>query len=273
MHCSMGAAGDVIPLGSWLFSFLQIEEFPSLVEHAVATLAIAPENTAAQEVIAYTSLQCLAALHPYRAALFERSVNRNIPYGIWRGAGPKAVQFLQSYYENEDQPDSIRLAAWRAALETRDTDTLKLAMESSPRSALQTDLTYYLWEVGYEATEGCLRQLYPRSTFHLRFDDDYPNESRGDHPTWHLPQSDDTPAMLFGGWLSKEESATRCAICGGRLHHMLTLDPVPEGLGVTGLNRLTLAVCLSCVEETLFYLHDTSDSLLRIRTLMADRPL
>ena len=50
-----------------------------------------------------------------------------------------------------------------------------------------------------------------------------------------------------------------CDVCGHPAHNLLALDPVPDGYGVTGLPRLEIATCLSCLgweRERLAYAHD-----------------
>jgi hypothetical protein len=73
------------------------------------------------------------------------------------------------------------------------------------------------------------------------------------HPTWNLPGGG--AAMRFGG-----SGEGTCNCCGKGLHHLITLDPMPEGFGVAGLGKLTLSTCLSCLGWELggpaFYHHD-----------------
>jgi hypothetical protein len=109
----------------------------------------------------------------------------------------------------------------------------------------------------------------PRSTespvFHLVFENGYlsqPERWIAAHPTWHLTTPADSPAMPFGGLLAAHHAGgglTTCAACGGTLHHLLTLCPVPDGLGVSSMDRIVFACCLSCLGwevEKLFYTHD-----------------
>lgn len=77
------------------------------------------------------------------------------------------------------------------------------------------------------------------------------------HPTWNLAVEGALLAAIGG------THANTCCRCGNPLHHIITLDPIPEGIGITNLLKLTLAVCLSCVgwesgcEEGMFYQHDS----------------
>ena len=75
--------------------------------------------------------------------------------------------------------------------------------------------------------------------------------------TWHLSD----PSYMragFGG-----DGQGECQICGGCLHNLITLSPIPQNLGVTDISSLSLQTCLSCLgwEEqasALFYEHDSS---------------
>lgn len=74
------------------------------------------------------------------------------------------------------------------------------------------------------------------------------------HDTWNLPRH---PGLScdFGGSYKQE-----CAICGGFLHHLVTL-PAIDGLPVTGLPQAVIVSCLSCLgwtEPRLFFRHEKS---------------
>lgn len=77
------------------------------------------------------------------------------------------------------------------------------------------------------------------------------------HPTW-IAAPEDAPTFSFGG-----TSKAICSICSQPLHHLITLDPIPAGLGVTDLPRLELAACLACLTlgcGVLSYHHDEHGS-------------
>ena len=143
---------------------------------------------------------------------------------------------------------------------------MDFAHRNVDRVPLTLDPSLYYMEVGYELRGDHLEAIYPQKCYHLRFAADYfDNASRPAwmrttfHPTWNLADPVSGP-HLFGGSLAETVSAG-CPSCGGRLHHMITLDPVPSGLGITGLESLSLATCLSCLgwePEKLFYHHGAS---------------
>lgn len=105
-------------------------------------------------------------------------------------------------------------------------------------------------------------ELYPAHAWHIAFTKEYLKElletrsqwiEKRIHPTWiEAPAG---AALLPFGDMSK----ATCGICAGRLHHILTLDPIPDWLGVTGIPRLELSVCLECFSlgaGVLSYQHD-----------------
>src|SRR5690606_13749482 len=96
-----------------------------------------------------------------------------------------------------------------------------------------------LAEEGWGRQGRQLRRLHGEQVWHLAFPEGYLDG--GPHPTW-TELTDLTPPTTFGG-----AGEGTCSFCAGQLHHLLTLDPVPGGIGVTTLPRLTLAVCLSCL--------------------------
>ncbi|MDB6058101.1 MAG: hypothetical protein JWO95_1945 [Verrucomicrobiales bacterium] len=74
------------------------------------------------------------------------------------------------------------------------------------------------------------------------------------HETWNLPRNPGLSCDLGGSYEQE------CAVCGGSLHHLLTL-PAVAGLPVTGLQQLVIVSCLSCLgwtEPRLFFRHEKS---------------
>ena len=99
------------------------------------------------------------------------------------------------------------------------------------------------------------RRLYPEASYHLGFPAGYLTEAEAgwrDHPTFHLHAEDAVPARLGGA------GTAECGVCGGRAHHLLTLDPVPAGVGVS-VPALALETCFHCVwESELWWKHDAA---------------
>lgn len=260
---------DQIPEGGTFFraalSFLPLAEWPGQVQHALAALEKNSANEAAESLIAYASQQCPAALHPHLETIFALAPNgqtyyRNWP---WRESGLKNFAFLNDILSKGKRTAPERIKAWECLLETRHPKALHHAMQKS-RSvdldanpfALPVRKADYFLHIGLEPLAGGFRQLYPKQVMHLAFPRSYaPDPSapvwRRCHPTWRVRRGAAT--ARFGG-----AAQGLCNTCGQPLHHLLTLDPVPKGLGVTRVARLQLVTCLSCLgweEETLFYKH------------------
>jgi hypothetical protein len=115
-----------------------------------------------------------------------------------------------------------------------------------------------LLRVSFHQPNQSLERLTPWAVYHLQFPDAFfDGQSRPPwlarvHPTWNLAASEHL--VHFGG-----DSDNQCMLCDGQLHRLVLLDPVPPDLGVTGLPRLELATCLSCLgweQQPLYYQHD-----------------
>ncbi|MGI4792149.1 MAG: hypothetical protein ACRYFS_25275 [Janthinobacterium lividum] len=251
-----------------VFSFLPLEDFPQIVDHALSEFARNNQNEAAEAVISYCSLQCLSALHPHLAAIFILGINEKSYYAEWpwREAGKDTLDFLRPIIEDMEQSEATRIRAWEAVLETRAPILLEYAYGVSRTLPLPSDPALYFREVGYELILGQPQALYPDATYHLQFPARYIDDSSRtawlrvtSHPTWNLAGPTFGP-FPFGGEVAETDSTdTACPFCGGILHHLITLETIPNGLGVKGLSVLTLAVCLSCLgweQESLFYHHD-----------------
>ena len=215
--------------------------FAELVEAALASLREDEHNEGALEFLAHASLQAPEALHPHLPEIFRLRPNWDSYYAQWpwRESGNSQLPFLREMANSDS-------AAVSAMLETRHPDAL--------RDARAEDLL----QVGFAGPP--IRQLYSQASYHLCYppdhfcDDDTPTHLKKRHPTWKLGDGP-YPPMRFGG-----EGAGPCHICGGRLHHILTLNPVPPGLGITGVESLVLETCLSCLgwevgAERLYYQH------------------
>ncbi|RYG69084.1 hypothetical protein EON80_10440 [bacterium] len=255
-------------------SFLPDEHWPRVISHAIQRLEndqpTGKLSPAAESVISYASLQCVADLHPYLSRLFALDGLFSSYYGTypWRDSGESHFETLREAFEHEASPTHKKgrplvsrkeLRAWRAMLETRHLPTVAWAVQHADRLSFSPQTVQnYLSQIEFEMRDGALTPLRSEKTWHLTFEKDYipPRPKHlGASPTWDLRGQGEP--QRFGG----EHAEASCHVCGRSLHHLLTLSPVPEGLGVSVLSILTLATCLSCLgweESPLCYRHDSN---------------
>lgn len=291
---------DQFPAGGTFFndaiSFLPLEEFDDVVAHALRKLKEGSGNHAAEELISQASLQCPQALHTHLTELLDLGINKETYYRAypWRGSGLAHFAELKKILKSRETSTDQKEFALEALFETRQPEAMKFALESrtedddpdltlpggkemgkalaelkdllsdsSPtRAGKQSPFSQNdpdLLRVGYEANNGQFRSLYFTQVRHLIFEPGYfPTEEalhlRKQHPSWNL-KDDSLPPARFGG-----KGSMDCPVCGGRSHHLLTMDPVPTGLGISSVKRLKLESCLSCLgweKSPLFYRHDS----------------
>lgn len=81
--------------------FLPENRWSEVVQNAVTRLTTDAKNDAAESVIAYASLHCPSAVHPFLADLFTIQERYRPYYGIyaWREAGDEAIDFLVRQFQ------------------------------------------------------------------------------------------------------------------------------------------------------------------------------
>lgn len=235
-------------------SYVGEGDLPFLAAAALRTLQAQPGHAVAEDILSHLSLQRPTVLHGFLDTLFDLHPNAGSYDEVypWRESGDLHLSFLAARLEKGQE------AARQLLLEARSPNTLRLALASpgDPGPTSPGDL-YALQQVGFTLVGEAFVPLYPEPVWHLTFapEDLMPGSGRPEdrrHPTWALPTEPGEHA--FGG----ELSGGTCGVCGGPLHRLLTLDPVPPGLGVSP-TRLTLATCLSCLgweAPSLAYRHD-----------------
>ncbi len=231
-------------------SFIPPDALAEVVDVALAGYQREDAREAAGDILAHAALQLPRLFHPRLTEVFERGVNaggyeHSWP---WRESGELHHAYLLGVIGLEDERAGDALDC---LLETRTPAVLELALANG--------LEAYVYHVGHEPAEGggC-RALYPAAAYHVRFPDGYrdlverPPHLRTIHPTWSL-EAGDAPAARFGG-----AGEATCTVCGEEAHHLLTLDPVPPGIGVTSVPALVLEVCFRCVwtNPDLWWKHD-----------------
>jgi hypothetical protein len=261
--------------GSFLdaaLSYLPEAGWDGLVHFALDALERRGENEAAESVIAYASLQRLPALHPRLDRIFRLQPNAGTYYENWpwRESGLMAFDSLRRVLEDTGTTTDLREKAWRAMLETRHPEVVghALALAESIKTLdmgqTHEEVEPYLHQVGLTLIAGRLEKICPEVLHHIVFPTTFfEGQSRPPwleriHPTWNLEPASQSPGMAFGG-----HAEGGCSVCGGRLHRLIALSPVPEGLGITGLDRVELATCLSCLgweRAPLYYRHAAGGS-------------
>jgi hypothetical protein len=256
------------------FSYMPQERWPELVRVALDTLEQSKrKNDAAASVIEYASLQCRSALHPHLDRIFLIRPNVRCYYERypWRESADLHFGFLQNVIENTSSTADDRRRAWTNLCETRHTKVIEYAISCadfvSPSDwACEAWVQAHLHLVGFHRENNSLLRICPNSLYHLQFPAAFfephsrPPWLARIHPTWKLPES--IQSVPFGG-----SSEGRCTLCGETLHRLILLDPIPHELGITGLGKLEISTCLSCLgweRQPLFYRHHEDGSPLNI---------
>ena len=267
----IGRRVDAMTVLDAALSWLPAGRWPTLVARAVPALVDDAGNRAARAVVEYASLQQPDAVHPHLEPLLRLPYYHDFPYRNepFRHAPAAATAFLLPMIRH-GAADARRRASY-ALLESRRPDAFAFVAEHAPEHL------DYLPAIGFAGHAGAFRQLYPDACFHLGFPAAYRDRmavsTSGNnwdrvHPTW-VRASSPAPTQRFGG-----VTGATCDTCGERVMHILTLAPVPGGLGVTGLDQLELGTCFPCLArvETPAYQHDATGRPHPIRLARARPP-
>jgi hypothetical protein len=243
-------------------SILPLEDLPAVAEEILATLRKNPNDWLAPRDLNDICIQAPFVLHSHLDELFELGPQMEDGSYVdfaWRESGLQHFEFLKQVVLDESQSMDVRIDAVNKLMETRQTEAFDFV--ESVCTALDMTFRYWLEGVGYDKQGDIYKPLYTEPAYCIIFPADYrqkmyPKPSSNEHPTWHLPVTNEIP-QRFGGTIDAE-----CAICGGKLHHLITLNPIPDSLRISNLSSLTLAVCLSCLgwnpdtSQYLYYEHD-----------------
>ena len=238
-----------------LWGYLPTSDWPAIARVAVETLiahTAVSHRTLVIETLEYCGLQQPAALHPYLTELFAFGNISHLGAELaFREATWDQVAFLEQSLRSPANNEE-RERAVTCLMETRLPEALSLVATLD-----QPSLLAQLTRIGFAQAEKGFVRLYPDEPLHMTFSSDYfqriQRHARHIHPTWSM-RDDAAPIHRFGGW-----GDVTCGACGGRVSHLVTLDLVPPTIGVSGLERLELVACLSCIglyREHLVYQHD-----------------
>lgn len=238
-------------------SYAPEDELAELTRVALAAYARDGSELACS-VISHLSLQAVETFTPHLAGLShdkipnERSYDADWP---WRAASDEEIERELERLSTATSTKAL-VRSFGRILQTRNPRHLARACSTATKRELPHKAGVYLREVGFDTPD---RRLYTDTVFHLRFPPEYKALSpdaafshlRPHHPTWHLPTLPDQ--HRFGGHVD-----TGCAVCGGHLHNLLTLDPVPPSIA-PGTHRIEVVTCLSCLgwsTSSMFFTHD-----------------
>lgn len=162
-----------------------------------------------------------------------------------------AREGLRRMFESSDKFDRWHAAAHLALLDTSEEPYLRKALEAMtvPADADEAAKTQMivaqgrLGDYGYELRAGLLHRRWGRATYHLAFP---PRYLEGLHKESHeTPPGEALPSSFAFGGPIEGRSASGERV---QLEHIITLDPVPPGLGITA-SRLVLAASLDTLED------------------------
>lgn len=247
---SLGRIRESTTFLSDAVSFVPERDLGHIAEAAVARLRNDADDGNASDVLAHVALQSPVALHPHLRALLDLTVGDRSYSAAnpWRESEMLAFDDLCEVVEIEPPGSARAHLAWRALLETRTTAAIEVAVRSERAASWawpQTSLDAALgWVDRARAGDGSIRVTSHPTVQHLVFPSGHLDQEPSwlsTHPTWHLDTTH-APRARFGG-----PADGRCNGCEGSLHHLLTLDPVPAGVGVTSVSKLSLVACLHCL--------------------------
>jgi hypothetical protein len=243
--------------------YLPLQDWPPLVATALDVFNEDRFHKVARVILESGLHQAPEAFHPHLARIFFEMEPFLEDFGpsVWRGSGRRSLAFLREVLAKDNVP--LRARAVEVLLETHDPEVIAYALEERQRLGDRFHWHYarnpYTGYDYFDVIDGEVCILYPPRAYHVYFPQGYvepQHQSPPLHPTWVNAAPVPQP-VAFGG-----VSEALCTHCGRRLQHLLTLDPLPDGLGVRGLPRLSLEVCTNgnCLGlgpgAELFYRHN-----------------
>lgn len=253
-------------------SFLTEEQLDTLIVEALDLLKKG-HNKGAVQVILEASWQFPELLHKYLDVLTTLKSYFDFDYYsfFWRYAPPSKIALLQKKLQAPETSVSDKLELFECLLQTRDLAAVQFAYQFAidtnliPEAygVLGTDrIIAYLEAIGFTVKNKTIVRYCYQPTYHLQFSRNYfkfpgpnrasdpPTLSDFSHPAWNL--SPEKGPYRFGGVLQDDEKKP--------FAHIITLDPIPEGLPISGFKKLTLGVHIAAMENIgiVYYKHDTS---------------
>ncbi|MDR3056471.1 MAG: hypothetical protein LBU53_13945 [Zoogloeaceae bacterium] len=254
-------------------NYLSQEQLGALVALAVP---ICQEDgisdTAAGDVLDYVCRPFPELLHPYIETIFEISLQER--YGkfeqAWRGLDRARIEIFKTRLlsgkdteadeqRNHKKEFTISHRLFMCLMNTRDPETILFALQHARTHKItppwEIDEDYFqrvhLADVGFARKGSALVSIYPNKPYHFIFvrGDGFPQEDPRLKSVLPIQQR-----FRFGG------NATLTPDEPYPFSHILTLDPIPAGVHVTGLPRLVLGAYITEINHygVCFYQHDAN---------------
>ena len=239
-----------------LLGYLDEEQLARLLEVSFDGVD-AVETDALESLIDYISLMSPKLLRPYLEIIFKRdSRSYTEPYP-WRDLDKVNIEKLKEKLPTAENK-KIEQKIIEMLLQTRDEETVIFAYNYAKEHGVikPESLIYYLEDVGYTLRDEKVVKYCSENAFHMVFQPNYLKTSP--HPTWHLKPEKISYAL--GGEMA--ESSSDNPVC-----HMLTLEPVPKGLGIS-LKRVVFALHTRELDEGYepFYHHNSQGEPTKLET-------
>lgn len=203
-------------------------------------------------VIKHAALQFPELFHAHLAGCPEALAWRNLP--------PVQIEPFKQKLLAPEISTSDKRALLECLLQTRDLATVQFAYQFAVDTNINPACNAPIDDddlelVGFTVRDGNVVSYCHQPVFHLQFPSQYLYRYAGkhpppyQHPTYHLSPLEQR--YQFGGVLQDDEK--------NPFSHLITLDPIPEGLPIIGLNKLTLGIHLAILNQTfepVYYQHD-----------------
>lgn len=248
--------------------YIEKDQCRILIQKALEILQ-QKKNENAEAVIESTSLQFPDLLHDYLPLIFDLKPNESAYYAEypWRGLKGEAITYFKDKLVDAATKLEDKQKLCRCLLETRNEEIIRFVLDYATGQKLfagegDNYILAYAERCGYTKQANTIVSYCPNELRHFVFEPAYILENKPlfakQHPTWYLPVGG--VPFAFGGIMQEEDQ--------NPLFHIITLDPIPQGLNITRLNRLVLGVHVREMNVCgpMFYQHDANGNPLKIKT-------
>lgn len=166
---------------------------------------------------------------------------------FWEKYGTDYLVFFRNYLSENQTPLNVKRAIVKM-LRTGSDEMKALAAATISKNFTDAEELkwlnkHFLQEVGLEWSNSSFRELYSKKPLHMIFPKNYFLDDKDDNFTKAIAP---LPHIYkWGGWRTIQKSSGKKL----QLQHLLTLDPIPEHLGITSVKKLQLVVDLKIIHE------------------------